>query len=306
MPSPVPPDEPQGARRHRVRHVTRYDYQESVELAQHLLHLEPRPLPLRQSASWSLSVSPEPSVVATHSDSFGNPVTYLALQEPHSALQIISEMEVEVRAAADDGAVAAPWESVAAALAAAADDAARDAAAFAYASPRVPALAALSDYGGRSFAPGRPIGEAALELVRRVHADFVFDPVATTVSTPLAEVLQRRRGVCQDLTHVVIGCLRGLGLAARYVSGYLRTIPPAGGTRLVGSDASHAWIALWCGGDCWLDLDPTNNRAASLDHVTVAWGRDYGDVSPVRGVLFGGRSHRLTVMVDVEPVDAPE
>ncbi len=301
MPSPVPPD---AVRRHRVRHVTRYAYQERVELAQHVLHLEPRALALRQSASWSLAVSPEPSVMTQHRDSFGNPVTYLALQEPHSALEIVSEMEVEVRPLPEDAALALPWETISAALAAAADAAARDAAAFAYASPRVPLLPALRDYAGQSFTPGRPIGEAALDLVHRIHADFVFDPVATTVATPLAEVLERRRGVCQDLAHVVIACLRGLGLAARYVSGYIRTIPPPGQAKLLGSDASHAWIALWCGGSCWLDLDATNNQAATLDYVTVAWGRDYDDVSPVRGVLFGGSSHTLAVMVDVEPVEA--
>jgi transglutaminase-like putative cysteine protease len=301
MPSPVPPD---AARRHRVRHVTRYKYQESVELAQHVLHLEPRALPLQQSVSWSLAVSPEPSVMAQHSDSFGNPVTYLALQEPHSSLEIVSEMEVEVRRMAEDPALATPWEAISAALAASADPAARAAAAFAYASPRVPLLSALRDYAGQSFSPGRPIGEAALDLVHRIHADFVFDPVATTVSTPLAEVLERRRGVCQDLAHVVIGCLRALGLTARYVSGYIRTIPPPGQARLRGSDASHAWVALWCGGACWLDLDATNNQAATLDYATVAWGRDYDDVSPVRGVLFGGSSHTLAVMVDVESVEA--
>ena len=300
MPSPDPPD---ATRRYRVQHVTRYAYAESVELAQHLLHLEPRALAPRQSTTWSLAVVPEPSVMARHLDSFGNPVTYMAFQEPHGSLQVTSAIEVEVRQGrAIDLAATPPWEEMAAAIAAAPHEAARRAAAFAYASPRIPPLAGLHDYAAASFAPKRPIGEAARDLVSRIHRDFVFDPVATTVATPLATVFQSRRGVCQDLAHVALSGLRGLGLAARYVSGYLRTIPPAGAPRLRGSDASHAWISVWCGGDDWLDLDPTNDQASALDYVTVGWGRDYDDVSPARGVLFGGGSHTLAVMVDVEPV----
>ncbi len=300
MPLPAPPD---NVRRYRVRHVTRYEYQESVELAQHVLHLEPRSVPQRQTAAWSLVVTPEPAVVARHLDSFGNPVTYLSLQEPHVFLQIASEIEVEVRSIPALDFVATPsWEAVASALAVASDAAARRAAAFAHSSPRIPLSSALRDYGAASFVPGRPIGEAAVDLVHRIYQDFVFDPVATTVTTPLADVLNSRRGVCQDLAHVAIGCLRAWGLAARYVSGYLRTIPPEGGAPLQGADASHAWISIWCGGDCWLDIDPTNDQTASLDYMTVAWGRDYDDVSPARGILFGGRDHTLAVMVDVEPM----
>ena len=160
----------------------------------------------------------------------------------------------------------------------------------------------LTEYAKVSFTPGRPIAEAAFDLITRIHQEFVFDPVATTIATPLAEVLATKRGVCQDFAHLTIGCLRGLGLAARYVSGYLRTVPPPGKPRLVGADASHAWVSVWCGGDLWLDLDPTNGMRGSTDMVTLAWGRDYDDVSPMRGVLIGSGSQDLTVEVDVEPL----
>jgi transglutaminase-like putative cysteine protease len=303
MPSRVPPDERAAVRHYRVRHVTRYRYQPSVELSQHLLHLEPRPLPGRQQARWSLAVEPTPSVTAKHLDCFGNPVTYLAIQEPHDALTLTSDLAIEVRAAAAVDLAATPsWESLRAALAAAAAGAAVEAAEFAHESSRVPLVDELLGYAVPSFPAGRPIGLAARDLALRIHDDFVFDPAATTVATPLGEVLATRRGVCQDLAHVGIGALRALGLAARYVSGYLRTHPPPGRPRLRGSDMSHAWISVWCGGGLWLDLDPTNDKTTPLDYVTVAWGRDFGDVSPARGILFGGGSHTLDVMVDVEPV----
>jgi transglutaminase-like putative cysteine protease len=299
MSSPDPPDR---QARYRVRHVTRYRYLESAVLAHHLLHLEPRSLPRQRNAGWRLTVEPEPAVVARHIDCFGNPATYLSIEQPHDALTIASEIEVELTPSPTIGLAATPpWEDIGARLDGAKDVAAREAAAYAYASPRVPYLSALLAYAAPSFMPGRAIGEAAAELTERIHRDITFDTAATTVATPLAAVLAARRGVCQVLAHLQIGCLRALGLAARYVSGYLRTVGPAGSPPLQGADASHAWMSVWCG-DAWLDLDPTNNQIVTSDHVTLAWGRDYGDVSPVRGVLFGGGPHDLSVMVDVVPV----
>ncbi|HUZ75857.1 MAG TPA: transglutaminase family protein [Stellaceae bacterium] len=288
--------------RYRVHHVTQYRYAANVELAHHLLHLEPRPLPERQTSAWSLAVEPAPAVTARHFDCFGNPATYLAIERPHDALRISSELDITVRAPPDvDPAATAPWEQVRNAITVAPDPAARGAAAFAYPSARIPPLPALAAYARSSFPPGGAIGASVRDLVARIHSDFVFDPVATNASTPLADVLVTRRGVCQDLAHVAIGCLRAVGLSARYVSGYLRTIAPAGSPQPRGADASHAWIAVWCGADGWVDFDPTNDRADPLDYVTVAWGRDFADVSPARGVLFGGGGHSVAVMVDVAP-----
>jgi transglutaminase-like putative cysteine protease len=173
---------------------------------------------------------------------------------------------------------------------------------FAVDSPHVKARAELAEFAQGSFTPGRPWLEALLDLTRRIFEEFVYDPAATNVSTPLDTVLAMRRGVCQDFAHLQIGCLRSLGLPARYVSGYLQTTPPPGKPRLVGADASHAWLSAWCGAHGWVDVDPTNNVQPSLGHVTVAWGRDYSDVCPIKGVFIGGGDHRMEVSVDVEPI----
>ena len=185
-------------------------------------------------------------------------------------------------------------------LTAATDDGSRAASVFAYGSTMVVVSKDLRDFALPSFAAGRPIGEAVLDLTTRIYDEFTFDPEATTIATPVAEVLENKRGVCQDFAHLQIGCLRSLGLAARYVSGYLRTIPPPGRPKAIGADASHAWLSVWCGGDLWLDMDPTNGRAGSSDLITLAWGRDYGDVSPLQGVIIGSSIQHLTVEVDVE------
>jgi transglutaminase-like putative cysteine protease len=304
MSPPAPPDTAAAAQsaRYRVRHRTEYRYGQSVALAHHLLLLQPRVLAHQRCLTQQIAIEPLPEVTGDHVDCFGNPVRYLAIQKPHDGLVVDSRLEVETtpRAALDAGATP-PWEMLREQIARAGDDDARAAAAFGFASPRVPLLRTLADYARRSFEPKRPVGLAAIDLMSRIHRDFAFDPRATTVSATLDEVLVARSGVCQDLAHVGIGCLRALGLSARYVSGYLRTFAPPGQERLRGADASHAWFSVWCGGALWLDLDPTNDQAPSTDHVTVAWGRDFDDVSPVRGVLFGGGSHRLSVMVDVDP-----
>jgi transglutaminase-like putative cysteine protease len=172
---------------------------------------------------------------------------------------------------------------------------------FCFPSPRIPRLRELADYGRQSFTAGRPIVEAIRDLTHRINTDFTYDPTATTVNTPIDQAFQQRRGVCQDLAHVMLGCLRPLGLAGRYVSGYLKTHHAEDQPGLVGADASHAWVSVYCGEHGWLDADPTNDLLPTTEHITVAWGRDFGDVCPVSGMFFGGGSHRLTVAVEVTP-----
>jgi transglutaminase-like putative cysteine protease len=289
-----------GAVRYRVRHATAYEYGDEILLAHHLLHLEPRPVSHQRIVSFRMDIAPLPSVRTDHLDHFGNPATYLEMREPHGRLTVLTEMEVEVAEPFATSAASISWEAVRDLLGCPSDEHARDADGYRHASSLVPTSDELREYALPSFPDGRAIGEAALDLTRRIHAEFTFDPEATTVSTPVAEVLRDRRGVCQDFAHLQIGCLRSLGLAGRYVSGYLRTIPPPGRARLVGADVSHAWLSLWCGGDSWLDLDPTNGRSGSTDMIALAWGRDYDDVSPMRGVILGGSHQHLSVQVDVE------
>ncbi|MCW2247576.1 transglutaminase-like putative cysteine protease [Azospirillum fermentarium] len=288
---------------YRCRHTTRYDYGEAVPVSHHMVHLAPRPRP-GQTVHWHrLTVSPGAAVMAEVLDYFGNPVSYLAVQEPHRVLDITTQMEVTVDTPPPfDAAATPPWEAVRDEAAAVPGDRAADIVQFLFDSLLVRPLPEMTAYAAPSFPPGRPAGEAMVDLMRRIHADFTFDPMATTVATPLAEVMAKRRGVCQDFAHLLCGMLRGFGIPARYVSGYLRTLPPPGQPRLVGADMSHAWVSAWWGGG-WIDLCPTNNRLADADYITLAWGRDYDDVSPVRGVIIGGYGHHLTVEVDVEPLD---
>lgn len=288
------------AMRYHCRHVTRYTYGDMVTNAQMLAHLAPRAHPRQTCHMATLSIVPWPAVVTERRDWFGNPVTYAALQSPHRDLTVTAEIEVTVEPPSPFHPAATPiWEEVAAEAARLAETVE-----FVRPSARVPqADTGLTLFATTFFPSGRPIGEGALDLTRRIHSDFSFDPTATTVSTPISEVLARRRGVCQDFAHLMIGALRALGLPARYVSGYLRTLPPPGKPRLQGADASHAWVQVWCGQEVgWIDLDPTNGRQCDTDHVTLAWGRDYDDVCPLRGVILGGGSHGVLVAVDVEPV----
>lgn len=307
MPLPDPPDASPSAApiRYRYRHTTRYEYGEDVPISHHLCHLVGRSHPAQRSRRTILTVQPSPAVRTDHRDYFGNPVTYFAVQEPHRHLVITADCEVDVHPASPPvPSRTPPWERLRDAIRAGVTKAVEsdEILQYLFDSGLVRTTTDLADYARPSFPADAPVAVAAIDLMTRIHADFAFDSTATTVATPLAEVLANRRGVCQDFAHLLVGALRSIGLPARYVSGYLRTLPPPGRPRLVGVDASHAWGSVWCGGDLWLDLCPTNARVVDQDFITVAWGRDYNDVSPVRGVIHGGASHWLSVEVDVEPL----
>lgn len=292
---------------YRVTHTTTYEYSEPVSLCQNLAHLTPRGGPRQTCRHSSLTVTPVPAVVANRTDYFGNPAVFFIVQESHCRLTVTASHVAEVEPfAAPDPARTPAWEEVRERLSGDRSPPVLEAYEFVFDSPHAQANAELAGYASASFAAGRPLLEAALDLNRRIGADFRYDPRATTVATPLQKVFASRRGVCQDFAHLEIACLRSLGLAARYVSGYLRTKPPPGQERLVGADASHAWVSFYCPGAGWIDLDPTNNQIASDKHILLAWGRDYDDVSPIKGVILGGGSHKVAVSVDVVPdEDAP-
>jgi transglutaminase-like putative cysteine protease len=288
--------------RYRIRHVTEYRYPERVSLCHNESRLTPRATPSQQCVLASVVCAPAPAYRSDREDFFGNRVNFLTIEQPHTLLRVVAESTVEVltRAGELDLLRDNPWDRVRDRLDTEGGEALLDARFFRLASPRVPALDGLSAYAAPSFVPGRPLREAVTDLMARIHADFDYDPDFTTVSTPLETVLQHRRGVCQDFAHLAIGCLRAMGLAARYVSGYLETRPPPGEEKLQGADASHAWFSVFDPDQGWLDFDPTNNMVPMDRHITLAWGRDYTDVSPLKGVLFGGGdSHGLSVAVDV-------
>lgn len=291
--------------KYRIIHVTRYGYVDSVSLCHSIAHLKPRTMPHQQCLSAQVRVSPWPSVAREHQDLFGNRVNYFSLQLAHSTLEITAISEVEVNAQlVPPMEQSPPWEQVRDGLPADPSPASIDARIFALPSPAAPLSPAAADYARLSFPPGRPILEAVNDLTARIYTEFEYDPSFTTTATPLSLVLEHRRGVCQDFAHLAIAALRGLGLPARYVSGYLETLPPPGQPKLRGADASHAWFGVFVpglgGSGGWVDFDPTNNCLIHQQHVTTAIGRDYQDVPPVRGVFYGGGEHNLTVAVDVD------
>jgi len=285
---------------YRITHKTTYQYSDPVSLGHHQLHLACRVTPTQTARPAQLLIEPIPTVSSSRLDAFGNPTHFFSLQEPHFRLTITAINSVDLRPGPHLSPELTPsWESVCSLVHSERTQEIFDALQFCFESPYVPLLPDLVDYARPSFPYGRHLLTGLLDLMGRIHADFRYDTTATTLATPVGEVLQGRRGVCQDFAHLMIGCLRGLGLPARYVSGYLRTIPPRGQPRLIGADASHAWLAVWCPGVGWIDLDPTNNVVPGDKHVTLAWGRDYDDVSPVKGVLLGGGPHTVAVGVDV-------
>ncbi|MBN9411245.1 MAG: transglutaminase family protein [Burkholderiales bacterium] len=291
-----------------VTHETRYDYSPPVETAQHMAHLRPLDLPWQRVLSHTLTVSPDPAQQAQTRDVFGNTRAFFSLPAAHEELAVVAESIVDTDEPPRPTS-SLPWEQVRERFryhAGAAFDAAAE---FVFPSPYVPRHEEFSAYARPSFAAGLALHLAARDLMDRIHTDFEYDTASTQVNTPPLEALAQRRGVCQDFAHVMVACLRSLGLPARYVSGYLLTEPPPGQPRLVGSDASHAWVSVYApdahGRGAWFDLDPTNNRAPGEDYVTLAVGRDYSDVSPIRGVIHGGAHHTLHVGVTVQPWNQP-
>jgi transglutaminase-like putative cysteine protease len=285
--------------RFQVRHRTRYRYSLPVTVCQNEAHLAPRQTPRQRCEEHVFEVKPHPSVSAGRIDYFGNPVAYFAVQEPHEELDVTANSVVSLSPLppVEGPAAEITWE-------AAREQFHRDPdliteREFLLDSPFVSSDGELRSFAETSFSPGRPLAEAVRDLARRIQAEFKYDPHFTTIATPLAQVLKHRRGVCQDFAHLAIGGLRSLGIPARYVSGYLETIP-AEGPRLQGADASHAWAAAYIPHYGWLDVDPTNAATPLDSHITVSWGRDYSDVTPLKGVITGGGRPELTVEVDVE------
>jgi transglutaminase-like putative cysteine protease len=290
----------------QVIHETAYGYAARVELAHHLGYLQPLEDRYQSLRKFNLEIWPQPARVKSDFDSYHNSRFFFSLYAPHDRLRVRAESRVRLceRFIGLDTEAGAPWEQVRDATRYVAGRPFVPESEFAFASPFVPLHTELRDYAMVSFTPGRPISAAAVDLMHRIHADFKYESQSTQISTPVLAAFQDRRGVCQDFAHIMIGCMRALGLAVRYVSGYLMTVPPPGQESLVGADASHAWVSVYCPGieanGGWLDLDPTNDLIPGLAHVTLAIGRDFGDVSPLRGVIRGGGSHTLSVGVSVK------
>ena len=290
---------------YKIIHRTTYKYTYPVSVGNHVACLKPRSFGQNQLVNDALMIYPQPSTLTERTDYFGNQLYFFTVQQPHHELVVEARSEV-LRGGGEIASATGAWEDSAAGLAETHEAEELDACQYQFDSPRIRIRPDFGAYAAQSFTPGRPMREALMDLTTRIHRDFSFDAKATSVRTTPEEAFKKRRGVCQDFAHVQIACLRSMGLAARYVSGYLRTYPPPGRARLIGADASHAWVSAYCRGTGWLDMDPTNNVAPTDGHVTLAWGRDYGDVSPLRGLILGGGSSTLDVSVDMEPVESAE
>ena len=282
-----------------VRHITSYAYDQPVDLAAHLLHLKPRALPGQKVIHARIRCQPAPDHATETHDHFGNAATRIFIAAPHQHFEVTAEALVEVNfAPPPPPETTQPWDMVA-------DQAQRgrdEATEYLHPSAHAPALAEAADFARPCFPPGRPVLAALLHLNERIATEFRFQAGVTSISTPVEEVLRLRRGVCQDFTHLMIAALRSLGLPARYMSGYIRTRPLPGQERRRGADQSHAWVGAWLGErDGWVGLDPTNGIIVRDEHVVIAWGRDFADISPLRGVILGGGAHHLSVSVDLEP-----
>jgi transglutaminase-like putative cysteine protease len=289
----------------RIRHATTYRYGDPVATSHHEAHLTPRSGPHSTVLDTQISIAPTPIFRRDRYDYFGNAMLTFSLHEPHQMLEVVAVSVVDNhRALLDDQALAASpaWELVRDQLQAARGRGKEELGALemTFATPQTAASDQVRDYARPSFPPGQPVLVGARDLTRRIHADFRYDTKATVVSTPIDEVMERRLGVCQDFAHVQIACLRSLGLPASYVSGYLVTRPPPGKQKLIGADASHAWVSVYSPGAGWVDFDPTNDLLPGDEHVTAAFGRDFADVTPLKGVILGGGAHEITVGVDVE------
>jgi transglutaminase-like putative cysteine protease len=290
---------------YRVTHGTTYRYERPVEASYGQMHLLPRTGEGQTCRATTLAIDPTPDDLRERTDFFGNRAAFYAIHSEHTGLRVTTTSDVSVSRGALGLLDAQPWEQVRDQTAAPGDNG-WEPTDFLLDSPLVAASAALADYAGPSFVPGRSMLEALLDLAQRIRADFDYEPGSTAVTTTVDDVLAARKGVCQDFAHLAIGCLRSLGLAARYVSGYLETVPPPGKERLQGADVSHAWAALWIPDSGWVDVDPTNQKFVDDRYVTTAWGRDYADIPPLKGVIFTkGLKHELEVLVDVVRLDDP-
>ena len=288
---------------YNITHRTLYEYAAPVSVSQHVARLTPRVTAMQTCEMFGLEIAPFPTLRKTRTDYFGNELCLFSIQEVHQRLEITTKSRVSVQAHEAVRAENSPaWEESAQLFRDPVSPDVVEPYQFVFDSPQVRASAELADYARESFGKETPLLVGARELTRRIFTDFKYDPKATTVATPLEEVWEKRHGVCQDFAHLGIACLRSLGLPARYVSGYLRTRPPEGQPRLIGADASHAWFAVFCPDAGWVDFDPTNNCQPAGEHITVALGRDFGDVSPVAGILTGGGNHDVQVSVDVAEV----
>ncbi len=290
--------------KYRVVHTTSYNYESPISVSHNRVILTPRECSWVRCLWHRLTVHPAPTWSIKRHDYFGNLVHVFGIEEGHMQLTVTAASQVEVFGQSLPLPADSPqWESLARNTGDSLLDDPLETSVFRFCSPRIATSQEFSQYAGESFSAGRPILEAVVELNSRMHADFQYDKESTDVDTSVEHAFELRRGVCQDFAHVQIAVLRSLGLSARYVSGYLRTLPPEGKERLVGADQSHAWVSLYCGQELgWVDLDPTNNCLCGVDHVPIAWGRDYSDIVPFRGVFLGDGRHRLEVSVDVCPV----
>ncbi|MBD9464951.1 transglutaminase family protein [Pseudomonas sp. Pdm06] len=294
--------------RYQILHDTHYHYDSPVSLAQQLAHLWPRACDWQRCTEQQLLISPEPTTRRDEQDVFGNPLTRLAFERPHDELLVNARLSVEVLARPElDFNLSPAWESTRNALTYSGRPLAApllEACRYRFESPYVHLKRSFVEFSESCFPPGRPLMVGVRALMEKIFEEFTFDAEATQVATPLVEVLERRRGVCQDFAHLMLACVRSRGLAARYVSGYLLTQPPPGQPRLIGADASHAWVSVYCPVLGWVDFDPTNNVQPALEHITLAWGRDFSDVSPLRGVILGGGAHDPEVRVTVMPLES--
>ncbi len=290
--------------RYRVVHETRYTYQSAVSLSQQYLHMTPRSFAYQQTEAHQIWLDPVVNDSRDGNDYFGNSTRHVAITVPHNSLLVHAESTVALSARPTLAQIAGtlPWEGVRDMMAKEKSAATLEACRYLYASPHVNCFPDLEAYPRASYAPGRPQLDAALELTQRIFDDFEFDGTATDISTPLEEVLRGRRGVCQDFAQLMIGCLRSIGLPARYMSGYILTHPPAGQPRMIGADASHAWVSVFCPTLGWIDFDPTNHCLVQQEHITLGWGRDFSDVTPMRGIVLGGGAQDLDVQVTMTPL----
>lgn len=282
---------------YRVIHSTAYRYEEPVSQCQSEVRLTPRSLPWQSVIASTIDTTPMPSWTGERTDYFGNLVKRFGILEQHNRFVTVATSQVRLTPRPVGARMEMPWEAVRQTLLDRRTADAMQALEYSFDSPYVAIGPELADFARASFVAGRPLVEAADDLSRRIHAEFTYAPATTTIDTPLLATLESKRGVCQDFSHVMIGALRSLGLAARYVSGYLRS-----GANTVGAEASHAWIGVFVPGSGWVDFDPTNNVRPDTGHVTIGWGRDYGDVTPIKGIALGGGRHDVEVEVRMVPV----